>query len=53
MWRYVGWEPAMEYSEKILTPPIVCAWQVLWKDLAHLLHDNIQRNISVIYLKVM
>ena len=25
----------MQCSEKILTPPTVCAWQVRWKDLAH------------------
>ena len=43
----------MQCSEKILTPPTVCAWQVRWKDLAHPLPDSVQRNIRVIYLRVM
>lgn len=53
IWKYIGCEPASECPEKILTPPIVATWQVLWKDLAHSLHDSIQRNITVIYLRVM
>lgn len=42
-----------EYPEKVSTPPIVCAWQALWKDLTHPVHDSVQRNIAVMCLSVM